>query len=277
MLYIAVHPVFSQKGKNKHFTSQSYQYPLYKWTGNYSKHGIQLSFGPTYLLTKMYNDTRTITNSPNSFTQYNHHASGRIGGFLEIGMVHIAHKRNKIIHYYDWGIGFKYFQGIEKTRAYDYSSGIKTSIGGTGKFGLGYVYGRFAIHNVAQIGRYVFIDNALGINLDYAILKNASYSGTSFPVSQHFQKNFLTQLNYSLGIGFKIRDGFFIVPGVAVPFFGIYEWSGSTPAIHWFSSVYQPIQAQIKFVWLFKRDPNKCPPVYGGPDDEKLQEQYLNQ
>lgn len=265
------------KGKKRHFKSRSYQYPLYKWTGNYAKHGIQFSFGPSYLLTPIVTPTRTVVTSPGNYLHHNENPSGRIGGFIEIGMVHIAHKRNKIAQYFDWGIGYKHFRGVEQTNVNLYSFHTPSATSGVGKFALGFLYGRFDAHNVAQVGESIFIDNALGFNIDYRLFQKSSYSGTVISGAQRFQNNFVAQLNYNFGVGFKIKDGFYIIPGVNIPFLGIYEWSGGSPAIHWFSSSYFPILLHVKFAWLFKRNPNRCPPVFGGPDDEKLQQQFLNQ
>lgn len=265
------------KGRKRHFKSKSYQYPLYKWTGNYSKHGIQLSFGPTYLFTPLVTPNRSNTTSPGNFVQHNENPSGRIGGFIEIGMVHIAHKRNPIAQYFDWGIGYKHFRGVEQTNAKFYGASMPYSASGSGAFALGVLYGRFDAHNVAQVGERVFIDNALGFNVDYRLYQKSAYSGASVPASQFFQDQLMVQLNYNFGVGFKIKNGFYIIPGINIPFLGVYQWAGETPAIHWFSSSYFPALLHIKFAWLFKRDPNRCPPVFGGPDDKKMQEQYLNQ
>lgn len=248
-------------------TSRSYQYPLYKWSGNYSKHGIQLSFGPTYMFTRIANPSQTIAG--NKFT---YDPSGRVGGFLEVGMVHIAKKRNPVIHYYDWGLGYKQFLGVEHEKI-DIGSGFQA----TGKFSLGYVSGRFDAHNVAQISRFNFIDNGLGFNIDYRVVSQSSYPGAMSVTQQYYSPKLAAQLNYDFGFGIKINDGFFMIPGFNIPFLGVYEWNhGGNPTIQWFSSRYQPILFKLKLVWLFKRDPNRCPPVYGGPDDKQLQEQYLN-
>ncbi|MEO9257498.1 MAG: hypothetical protein ABI207_03895 [Crocinitomicaceae bacterium] len=269
---------FAQSNKNqKHFTSRSFQYPLYKWAGNFSRHGIQFSFGPTYMFTRPFNPTKSINQGTDSTFSYVQNPAGRLGAFIEIGMVHIAKKRGKIVHYFDWGIGYKQFFGVEKTTSSASVFGTTTASSGIGKFSLGYLYGRFDVHNITQIGKNIFIDNALGFNVDYRLVGKSSYTGTSIASTQHFQSNLVAQLNYNFGVGFKVREGFYVIPGFNIPFLGINDWNGGTPALRWFSSYYQPISASVKFIWLFKRDPNRCPPVYGGPDDKKLQDQLLNQ
>lgn len=276
-------PVYGQKKKKRsqYFTKQSYQYPLFKWTGEYSRHGFQFNFGPTYLLTNGETPERDLSTSPDTNATYTHNPSGRLGGFIEVGMVHIAKKRRKVIHYFDWGIGYKHFAGTEQTRLMIHRFGETNEVKGNGVFDMGYLYGRFNVHNVWQINRDVFLDNALGFNVDYRLTgsvpgDNSRYDGAVLPQTQRFQQDFVAQLNYELGVGFKIRDGFFIIPSVHTPILGIYEWTGGNPSLMWYSSRYQPLLLKVKFVWLFKKKNNACPPVYGNPDDEKRNQQYMN-
>src|SRR5690606_5120411 len=210
-----------------------------------------------------------------------HNPSGRLGGFIEVGMVHIAKKRRKIIHYFDWGIGYKHFAGTEQTRLMIHRFGETNEVKGNGVFDMGYLYGRFNVHNVWQINRDIFLDNALGFNIDYRITgsvpgDNSRYNAPFLPQTQRFQQDLVAQLNYDLGLGFKVRDGFFVIPGVHIPIFGVYEWTGGNPSIQWYSSRYQPILFKVKFVWLFKRSPDRCPAVYGSPEDEKRNQQFLD-
>lgn len=283
LVLLFVLPVFGQKKKKRsqYFTKQSYQYPLYKWTGDYSRHGIQFNFGPTYLLTHGESPERDLATSPDTSMTYTHNPSGRLGGFIEIGMVHIAKKRRKVIHYYDWGIGYKHFAGAEQTRLMVHRLGATETFNGNGVFDMGYLYARFNVHNVWQINKDLFLDNALGFNVDYRLVgsvpgDNSRYDGAVLPQTQRFQQDLVAQLNYELGLGIKVRDGFFIIPSIHTPIFGIAEWTGGNPSLMWYSSRYQPLLAKVKFVWLFKSKNNGCPPVFGSPEDEKRNQQFLD-
>lgn len=270
----------NKKKRSQYFTKQSYQYPLFKWAGEYKRHGIQVSFGPTYLLTTGQSPERELYRNTDSMITYSHNPSGRLAGFVEVGMVHITKRRRKAFHYFDWGIGYKHFTGVEQTRITEERLGLVNVYTGEGRFGLGYLTGRFNIHHVIQLGRNAFIDNAIGVNLDYRLAgnvpgDNSRYTGVHLPPTQRFQQDFVAQLNYEFGIGVRVRPGFYVVPALHTPILGIYEWTGGNPSLMWYSSRYQPLLFKVKLVWLFKQDPERCAPVYGSPEDEQRNKQYM--
>ncbi|MBW7867687.1 MAG: hypothetical protein H3C31_05115 [Brumimicrobium sp.] len=259
--------------------------PLFRWvTGDYSKHGLQVAFGPNYTLTRIPSKDYTFQFKGNDPTdEQNIHTSvttkSKLGGFVELGMVHITKRPRKIIHYYDWGIGYKMIGGgeITQTDIYNYRDSLVSSTKGVGDFYNGYVYGRFAAHNVFQFNRYNFLDNSLGFNFDYMVQQGkTSYPSFVANPSQPFQGKMMFQLNYAFGFGIKPdpKKGFFIIPSVEVPILGAYEWRGGTPQIHWFNSKYYPITAKVRLVWLFKKDPNRCPPVENNEDDKQRAREY---
>src|SRR5690554_735623 len=276
-----------KKKKKQHYGSQRLHQPIYRWiTGDYNRHGVQLSFGPTYTFTKMGADEheyRISSSIPSADTliRFSREAKSRLGIFGEVGMVHITKRPRKLIHYYDWGVGFKLFGGRElsQSKIYDSRDTLIGNYNGEGKFYNGYLYGRFSAHSVYQINPHLFLDNALGVNLDYAVIVgNMAYDGYHVPVDEKFQGDLMGQLHYSIGLGIKPRvdKGFFFVPSIELPVLGIHEWNGGTPAIHWFSSQYYPAMLRLKFVWLFKKDPNRCPPVETNEKDRERAREYNN-
>lgn len=271
--------------KSQFYGNQRLHHPLFKWvTGDYKRHGIQFSFGPAYTFTKMGKEEDELSiKSDNiggdTLIRFSREAKGRIGAFAELGMVHITKRPRKLIQYFDWGIGFKLLGGKEFTNAkiYDYRDTLIGDLDGNGKFYNGYVYGRFSVHNVFQINPHFFLDNSIGANFDYAVMKgNKVYDGFHISNDEKFQGDMMGQLHYAIGLGIKPRidKGFFFVPSVELPVLGIHEWNGGTPAVHWFSSKYFPAMLRLKFVWLLKKDPNSCPPVeINEMDREKMREE----
>ncbi len=277
------HAQYKPKNSKKQFYgNQRIQKPLYRWvTGDYSRHGIQFSFGPTYTFTRPGETQEEFQLNTDTLYRYSREAKGRIGFFAEIGMVHITKKPRKFIHYYDWGLGYKHLGGRElfSSGIYDDRDTLIGQVEGEGKFYNGYLFGRFSVHNVFQMNPHFFLDNAIGVNGDYALLgKNQVYDGYHDPSTQKFQGDIVVQLHYDLGIGIKPRvdKGFFLIPGVQMPVLGAYDWTGGTPAIHWFSSKYFPALFKLKLVWLFKKDPNRCPPVETNEDDRKRANEFKN-
>ena len=254
---------------------------MYRWvTGDYRRLGIQVSLGPTYTFTKLGQEENEFQGADTLF-RYNHEAKGRIGAFAEIGMVHITRRPRKIIHYYDWGLGFKIYGGRELSSAkiYDDRDTLIGNLNGEGQFYNGYLYGRFDVHNVFQMTPHLFLDNSIGVNGDYMILLgNQAYSGFHIPTNEKFQENLTVNLHYSLGLGIKPRidKGFFFIPSIELPVLGIYEWNGGTPAFDWFSSKYYPVMLRLKFVWLFRKNPDDCPPVETNERDRQQADEYRN-
>lgn len=270
---------YRPKTKKKQFYgNQRLQKPLFNWvTGDYSRHGIQLSLGPNYTFTRMSAIEETFAIG-DSTVRNSQEPKGRLGAFVELGMVHITKRPRKYIHYFDWGIAYKHIGGREITRSdyYDRDT-LVVSFDGEGEFYNGHLSGRFSVHNVFQINPVTFLDNALGINLDYSFLgRNKDYEGEYLPQNQDFEGQFQGQLHYDFGFGFKPRDGFFVIPGFQVPLLTAYEWRNGNPSLHWFSSKYYPAHFKIKLVWLFKRDPNRCPPVETNEEDRKRSEEFMN-
>lgn len=269
-----------KKGKRHHFNNSHIRKPMYRWvTGDYSKLGIQFSFGPTYTLTNPKTTTSSYGMQSGTLVRYTRDPISKPGFFVELGMTHITSHPNRFIHYYDWGIGFKSIAGAETMQSKIYTNDtLRTTLNGSGAFRTGYLYGRFDVHSVFQMNPYLFLDNSLGVNGDYALMVgNKGYDGFTLPQTQKFQGNINVQLHYSIGLGIRPNPdkGFYFIPSVEVPVLGAYEWNGGTPSIYWFSSRYYPIQLRLKFVFLFRKGKH-CPPVETNAADKKAAEQYQN-
>ena len=194
--------------------------------------------------------------------------SGLPGYYVEAGMAHLFKNYGKILHYFDWGLGVKHFGGQEKLTD---ALGNKTR----GQFNFGSAFARGSIHNVWQISRVNWIDNSIGFNVDYRIYGGKEDADYSPPGGYNNQGKLVAQLNYALGFGIKVRDGFFIVPQVQTPILTAFQWNGFNPGHRWFQSRYQPTIFTIKFAWLFPK--NGCPDVYDNGEGKKSSEQYQMQ
>ena len=245
-------------------------------------YGLQFSFGPNYTFTRLNN--KTIDVSPESGQRYNYmfDPSGRLGGFAEIGMVHYRMKAPKflkknIIHYLDWGVGFDYIGGKEKTTInyLDPFGDVASTSVGEGKFYNGYVYGRLTVHRLLKLNDKLHLDYGLGINGNYAVLgQNKDYDGTVLPQTQVFQKPFQLQLHAQLGLNIRLRRGDYLVPGLWAPVLGAYEWNSGRPTIQWYSSNYWPVHLQVKWMHNFtKKSKNGC--NTGTDEERKKNEEYM--
>ena len=216
--------------------------------------------GVTYMLGNSADDD----NRP-----YNLTPTGLPGYYLEAGMEHLFKKQQKAVHYFDWGLGVKHFGGQEKYSIEGVSQATR------GQFNFGSAFLRAGIHNVWQLNMYNFIDQSIGFNLDYRIYGGNDDENYLSPLASNNQNKLVMQLHYQLGFGYKVRDGFFIVPTVQTPILTLVDFDDFNPSHHWFNSRYQPLIFTIKFAWLFPK--KGCPPVDGMDDDEQRNNNYLNQ
>ena len=268
---------------------------------NLNNYGIQFQLGPTYTITRLDKNNRTTiadyaVDSING--QYTHNPNGLLGFYAEIGMAHFPKKRSKLslwlktvlVSYYDWGIGYKHIGGTETTTVdrLDASGNVINSVTSIpGKFYNGHAFARFTLHKNINLGKQFFIDNGLGLNVDYKLVHGSSaYLGEVFPGRRSLYNPLVVQLHYSIGFGIKLKRGSYLIPGVRTPILGyqstcsILAGNGKgspqkaafgNPAFQWFSSKYWPIYPHIKFIYLLEKKAKGCPPVETNDQDKETQ------
>ena len=280
MMVVATHSdaqqLYKQKKRRSDFLGGPEDYR------NLRNYGLQITFGPNYTFSRLKNETVSVTPSSGSRYEYVQDPAGRLGGFLDIGMVHYRMKKPKfllkknLIHYLDWGVGFDYIGGREKTTVnyLDPFGNVASTSEGKGKFYNGYVYGRITFHWLLNITDRLHLDYGLGFNGDYALVgKNKDYDGISIPTTQHFQKDFILQVHAQLGLNIRLKRGDYLVPGIWAPALGAYEWNKGKPTIQWYSSNYWPVHFQIKWLHSFVKKSNGC--NTGTEEDRKRNEEYM--
>ena len=266
-----------------------------------SNYGLQVQVGATYLMTRLHNPTNEILTTSGSIRgTYLHDPKGQLGAYAEIGMFHFPKKRSKLslalktvlVSYYDWGVGFKYFRGMQtiETQLTD-ASGNK--IGSPDivpyRFEFGHVYGRFSLHKNINFkskktgeNSNFFLDNSLGINVDYRVTtKTDPYPISTDPIPVGYSSPLHAQLHYGLGFGFRLKRGAYLIPGVRAPLVGFQMTqplpsntvSGvstfGNPSFRWFSSRYWPALIHVKYMFAFEKKVKKgCPPVETNDQDK---------
>ena len=263
-----------------------------------NNYGLQLQLGATHLMTKLNNETVDVATTTNGFRgNYLHDPVGKFGAYAEVGMFHFPKKRSKLslalktvlVSYYDWGVGFKYFRGGENIEAnfLDPGGNVVSSDERNFDFSHGNLYGRFSIHKNIHFKRHreqinFFLDNSLGINVDYRLLTTTDdYSW--YPVmmeNQQYTKPLQIQLHYGLGFGFRLKRGSYLIPGVRTPILGYqsttpaYDSNNNSenhfgrPSAHWFSSRYWPLLIHVKYMFAFEKKAKGCPPVEVNDQDK---------
>ncbi|MGB0914604.1 MAG: hypothetical protein ACPGVI_00965 [Crocinitomicaceae bacterium] len=261
---------------------------------NLRNFGLQVQLGPTYLMTNRKNELVEVNDHSIPYHgSYLNDQYGKVGAFAEIGLMHFPKKRSGLsrklktilVSYYDWGLGFKYFRGgeiVESTSSVANSATEKTDF----KLGHGNVYGRFSIHknihfktNGGQDKANFFLDNSLGINIDYRLLdQSAPYVHPAALASVEYNPLHV-QLHYGLGFGYKLKRGSYLIPGVRLPILGYQSTAGAgssrtvigKPSMHWFSSRYWPILFHIKYMFVFEKKTKGCAPGMTNDQDKETQ------
>lgn len=271
---------------------------------NLSNTGLQFQLGGTYLMSKLNNEVREVRTETGELRgRYLHDPKGMLGAYAEIGLIHFPKKRSKLslwlktvlVSYYDWGLGFKYFRGAEQIRyeSMNPSSGtVVSTLTPNYFFEYGNIYGRFSLHKNIHFKNKrknaqsnFFLDNSLGVNIDYRVLQKTSpYAWSPMTDEQRYSKPLQVQLHYGLGFGFRLKRGAYLIPGVRVPLLGYQSTvalfndsaKGSTvfgnPSTHWFSSKYWPLLFHVKYMFLFEKKVKGCPPVEINDQDKNTQQ-----
>jgi hypothetical protein len=264
-----------------------------------SKHGLQISFGPNYTLTKpkntIYDGTDLFGRPMNTIID----PSGSFGGFINIGMAHYRLKESKfwgglakknpdgffgkrvksnLFHRFDWGLGFDYIGGKEQTTVELYTplnQLVSSDDKGKGSFYNGYLTARFTADRFTKVGDKWHLETGIGFNFNYNILsapKAPYFNDTQAPL--RFQKDFMAQIHAHIGMNYRIRKGDYLTFGLFLPMVGVYEMNKLKPTIQWFSSNYYPLHPQIKWIHHFTKKVKGCN-TPGSEEDRKKNEEFL--
>jgi len=197
----------------------------YKMTGWY--------FGPGFTYT-LPMEGFTVMDG-NSGTEFN--PSGGFGLYLEAGRYHIW-QYSSLIKYMDYGLAYKWLRGSEENTGLAYSDHYATA--------------HLNLNNSIPINKYLFIQNTVGINVDYSFLQ--SRDGTGPPA-------LLAQAHYKFGIGFKITDNLMIIPAIETPILNGWPWENGRSTLQYLNSRYRPVILSMRFLFLRPKQ-EICPPVY---------------
>jgi opacity protein-like surface antigen len=263
-----------------------------------TKHGLQISFGPNYTLTKGKNDVYSGADEFGRPMNTIIDPAGSLGAFINIGMAHYRLKESRfwgslakknpdgffgrrvksnLFHRFDWGLGFDYIGGRETTTVelYNPFNELVSSEDTKGSFYNGYLTGRFTADRFTKVGDNWHLETGIGVNFNYNLLSapKESYSG-SIDAPLRFQKDFMAQIHGHVGMNYRIRKGDYLTFGFFLPAVGVYEMNKLKPTVQWFSSNYYPAHLQIKWIHHFTKKAKGCN-TPGSEEDRKRNEEFL--
>lgn len=265
---------------------------------NITKNGLQVSFGPNFTLTKSgetkYSGTDANGRPLNSLID----PSGSLGFFINVGMAHyrlkpsrlfggLAQKnpdgffgkrvKSNLFHRFDWGLGFDYIGGFEKTtmELFNPFNELISTEEYKSKFYNGYLTGRFTADRFTQVADKWHLETGVGVNFNYNILsaEKSGYAVNSL-APLRFQKDFMAQIHLHVGMNYRIRRGDYLTIGFFMPVIGAYEMNKLKPTVQWFSSNYYPAHFQLKWIHHFTKKVKGCN-TPGSEEDRKRNEEFL--
>ena len=159
---------------------------------------------------------------------------GRLGLYVEAGRHHFTQER-MLVHHIDYGIHFKMLRGKEAFSGITNVAGTMTPASFDGKFSESFAGDFFNASNIIQVKRNLWIQNSLGVNLDYRILSNRNISGGPYGAEMNYPTDFLGQVHYRIGFGWKPEAGMYIIPMIETPLITAFPWDGGKSALPYFA------------------------------------------
>ncbi len=171
--------------------------------------------------------------------------NGRLALYLEVGRWKLFPGGGNVFNYFDYSLAYKRLSGSEKFL--DNKSIFKQN----------FLLGNFNINNVIQLSDYTFIQNSLGVNLDFKFSERMD--AHALPEIQNTQR-LLFSLHYKFGFGYKATQRLFIIPTLETPILNVKQWERARSDYGIYSSRYRPVIFTVRFAWLLKPAKGDCPP-----------------
>ncbi len=215
----------------------------YKLTGWYWAPGLTYTFSLPPKHTNSFTDTLA-----NPFdVAFN--PTGKIGLYLEGGRYRIL-QYSYLFKYLDYGLAYKWLRGAE---VFSYSAG-----NGTGKFSDHFLLAHFNLNNVVNISNISFLQNTIGLNADYPILKSRV---PGFVKGETYPTGIVAQIHYKLGLGFKVNEKLMIIPSLETPILNLFPFNFPSSTLNYHHSKFRPVILSVRFLFL-RPTQVECPPVY---------------
>ena len=173
---------------------------------------------------------------------------GGMGFCVQAGGHHFVQRRGFIDHV-DYGLGYKKLKGA------DQFSGAPSSASAAFKDHYLSVFANLS--NIAMLADRWWIQNSLGVNMDFTFITNRS-GGSVRGVITQFPAATPIQAHYRLGFGWKPEPGIFIMPMIEIPVLNLLPWEGAKATLPYFTGRYRPVLITFRVQWLSKQPDREC-------------------
>ena len=175
----------------------------------YNMTGWYFGVGPTLMQPQTFFFVKDIA------TGTSQSPASKIGWFVEIGRYKIFEWPG-LFKYMDYGLAYKSLRGKERTSG--------------GSFGDHYIEGHFNLNSRIKVSKTSFIQNSIGLDAEYAFLRNNS--GTAPPA-------FVASLHYKFGFGYKVNKKLMIIPSIETPILTFYPLEYGSSSLGYLNSRYR--------------------------------------
>lgn len=169
---------------------------------------------------------------------------------LTAGRYFILKKGHKIVKYADASFGYK---GLWNRQENTLTSPVMAPESYVQSNLAHYITLNGHLNNVISFNNATFLQNTIGVNLDYRIAEYVQEArGSKSP------DEFVAQIHYSLGLGIMTDNDLAIIPYIEIPVFNVTPSQARFNRLDYFNSSYQTIVVGVK-VALFRFGQKECP------------------
>ena len=218
---------------------------------NYKLSGWLVGAGATYTFSLPSVTEHIYQIGNDTILTANFAASGNLGFLVEGGRFTMTY--SKIVPYLDYGALFKLIRGTQDYTGYLSESDIQDTIlisQSSASFSNYYASVYFNANNAIRVSEFGFIQNSLGINLDYKVIETLKGTAPMFPGSKSTSEVFLAQLHYKLGYGFRLDKKHYLTFTLETPILTAFPWDDGKSTIAIFDSRYRPILFSVRLMFL---------------------------
>lgn len=193
-----------------------------------------------------------------------YNAGSKMGIGFEVGRFYTI-DASRLISYVDVSLGYKSLRGTEKFEAtlFDPDRSTPYSQAGEGTFALRYATLSFNASKINQLSDFSFLQNSLGLNVDYKFGEDIYYNQRRFPMQLADAPDILLQMHYRLGFGYKLTPKFMVITSLETPILNIYEYDDLKSTMKVFNSRYRPLILRVSIMMFDNKANRKCPPKGG--------------
>lgn len=206
--------------------------------------------------TSQYQNTDSVYNYTNS-------TEGKFAYGFELGMYQ-TFKNNRIIDYIEGGVSYRKFEGKGNHQGLLQTSDTLKNFTSNNKFSYSQIGGVFRVVRADQLGRYTFLNTAIGVNAGYRLSYETEQS-QAYPNNYEKEpEELFTQAHFQIGLGIRLTELILFIPSIEVPFMNLTPFEPFEPRFDAIGNKKHPVLFSLTFMFL-KKDPMNCnAPTYNG-------------